>query len=92
MAKLFNFSGCTTCGVGGKTFEASADGSFDVPEDVVPALIEHGFSTSPTPPKPALDGPASMQAALAAVQADRDALAKRLDALEQALSAKGKGK
>ena len=56
--KLFHDS-ATSCSVGGVTYEADADGAFEIPDADVAELLPHGFTTlkpgTVLPPDPPRD-------------------------------------
>ena len=84
MTKLF--SGGRGAGSAGKTYEADKSGWVEVPDELVPILLEHGFATTDKPPTtPTKD----LEKALARAQADLErsetngkALAARVAELE----------
>lgn len=49
MAKLVH-PDATSCSFAGKEYPPGEDGSFEVPDEAVPALVEsHGFTPAPAP-------------------------------------------
>ena len=94
MARLYHRD-ATSCSFAGKTYEKGKDGAFEVPEVAVAALLDHGFVTDPkflvSKPDAQLviaAGEAEKvashaKAELAKVSEERDALAKRAEALEK---------
>ncbi len=99
MAKLYHRD-ATSCSFAGESYDRGKDGAFDVPAEAVTDLLHHGFVTDRallvSKPDARLVVSAAeaekvaehAKAELVKVSAERDALAARVRALEDALAKK----